>query len=155
MTEVRRLLPLILLAKIVAFSGIAEATEPEIAATGDYQKLCGVCHLPDGKGIPGVYPPLNERLGLWATEEEGRAYLVKVVTQGMGGTIIVDGQRFSGFMPGIGMRLDPASLAVLLNYVLLKFAPEVDVQPYTGREIERIRSIEVKNARDLRPQASS
>jgi hypothetical protein len=154
-TELRRLLPLILFTLIVVDSCIAGATEPEIAAKGEYQKLCSVCHLPDGRGIPGVYPPLNEQLGHWAKEEEGRTYLVKIVTQGMGGTIVVDGQRFSGYMPGIAMRLDPASLAVLLNDVLLKFAPEVDVQPYTGREIERIRSIEVKNTRDFRPQASS
>jgi mono/diheme cytochrome c family protein len=153
--ELRRLLPLILFAKIAAFSGIAGATESEVAATGEYQKLCGVCHLPDGRGIPGVYPPLNQRLGQWANEEGGRTYLVKIVTQGMGGTIIVDGQRYSGYMPGVGMRLDPESLAVLLNYVLLEFAPEVDVQPFTGREIERIRSIEVKNTRNLRPQAPS
>ena len=154
-TDLRRLSPLILFAAIVAASCIASATEPEIAATGDYQKLCGVCHLPDGKGIPGVFPPLNERLGHWANKEDGRTYLVKIVTQGMSGTIIVDGQKFSGYMPGVAMQLDPAPLAVLLNYVLLKFAPEIDVEPYTAREIERIRSIVVRNTKDLRPQASS
>lgn len=154
-TELRRLLPLILFTQIVVASCIAGATEPAIAAKGDYQKLCGVCHLPDGKGIPGVFPPLNERLGHWAKKEDGRTYLVKLVTQGMSGTIIVDGQQFSGFMPAVGMQLDPAPLAVLLNDVLLKFAPEIDVEPYTAREIQRIRRIVVRNAKDLRPQASS
>jgi len=58
-------------------------------------------------------------------------------------------------MPAVGMQLDPAPLAVLLNDVLLKFAPEIDVEPYTAREIQRIRRIVVRNAKDLRPQASS
>ena len=153
--ELQRLLPLILFTQIVGASCIAGATEPEITAKGDYQKLCGVCHLPDGKGIPGVFPPLNERLGHWANKEDGRTYLVKIVTQGMSGTIIVDGQQFSGFMPAVGMQLEPAPLAALLNDVLLKFAPAIDVELYTAREIERIRSIVVKNAKDLRPQGSS
>jgi len=134
---------------------MAGAAEPKIAARGEYQKLCGVCHLPDGKGIPGVFPPLNERLGHWANTEDGRTYLVKIVTQGMSGTIIVDDQNFFGVMPAVGMQLEPASLAVLLNYVLLKFAPEVDVEPYTGKEVEHIRSIVVKNVKDFRPQGSS
>lgn len=128
------------------------AAEVSVAGKDDYQKLCGVCHLPDGKGIPGAFPPLNERLGHWANTETGRTYLVKIVTQGMSGAIVVDGQQFFGVMPAIGMQMEPEPLAGLLNYVLRNFASTVEVKFYSAEEVEKRRNIEVSSVKDLRPQ---
>ena len=133
---------------------LAEADEPLVAEESEYQSNCGICHLPDGKGVPGAFPPLNERLGHWANTENGRTYLVKVVTQGLSGVILVDGQQYMGAMPAIGMQLQPEQLAALLNYTLDKFASTVDAAPYTAGEIEKQRVIKVGNAMDLRPRES-
>jgi mono/diheme cytochrome c family protein len=130
------------------------AAEIAVAGKNDYQKLCGVCHLPDGNGIPGAFPPLNDRLGRWANTESGRTYLVKILTKGMSGTIVVDGQKFFGVMPAAGMQMKPEPLAGLLNYVLQTFASAVDVQPYTAEEIQKRRNIEVSNVKDIRPEGS-
>jgi cytochrome c5 len=150
-----RTLPIFMVLLMLATSSLVGAAEPLIVGKSDYQKLCGVCHLPDGKGIPGAFPPLNERLGHWANTEDGRTYLVKTVTQGMSGSIVVDGQQFFGVMPAVGMQMEPATLAGLLNYVLDNFASSIEVEPYTAGEVGTLRKIEVNNVKDLRPNGSN
>jgi mono/diheme cytochrome c family protein len=133
---------------------LAEADETLVAEESEYQTNCGICHLQDGAGVPGAFPPLNERLGHWAKTENGRTYLVKVVTQGLSGVMVVEGQQYMGAMPAIGMQLEPEQLAGLLNYTLGKFASTVNSTPYTAQEIEKQRAIKVSNAMDLRPRES-
>lgn len=65
-----------------------------------YQRAgCAVCHQPDARGVPGVYPMLAGRVGRIAQRAAGRRYLIDVVAFGMVGAIKVDGQKIAGFMP--------------------------------------------------------
>ena len=40
---------------------------------------CAACHLQDGQGVPGAFPPLVARLGPLVGLTQGREYLVLVV----------------------------------------------------------------------------
>jgi mono/diheme cytochrome c family protein len=143
-----------LAALVLVAPPLVSAVEFSVAAESEYQTNCGICHLQNGAGVPGAFPPLNERLGHWAKTENGRTYLVKVLTQGLNGVIVVDGQQFMGAMPAIGMQLEPEKVAALLNYTLDKFASTVDAALFTAEEIERQRVIKVGSTMDLRPRES-
>src|ERR1700753_393101 len=60
---------------------------------------CAVCNQPDGNGAPGVYPPLAGSVGRYVTLKDGRAYLIDVLSFGMGGKIESGGDSFEGAMP--------------------------------------------------------
>lgn len=77
---------------------------------------CASCHLPDGRGVPGVFPPLGPGFVSLATSSPGRAYLVLLVTHGIHGPLEIDGVRYAGAM--YGQRLDEAETAAVLNHVI-------------------------------------
>jgi len=81
-------------------------------------RRCAACHLPDGAGVPGAYPPLAGRLGKLAGTPQGRRYLIAVVERGLMGSIKAAGQVYSNVMPAQGPALDSAQVAAVLNYVL-------------------------------------
>ena len=80
-----------------------------------YKAKCIVCHQPDGKGLPGAFPPLA-----------GSDYLLKdkirAVSQALNGSnmeITVNGQKYVAPMPPqVDTKED--ALAVI-NYVLNNF----------------------------------
>lgn len=79
---------------------------------------CSVCHQPDGKGIPGFFPPLADNVRA-NSEDTGaiQKYLRRVIF-GYHGGLIVDHQMYSGRMPPIGYvgRLNDSELLKLINY---------------------------------------
>ena len=132
MTSVTRLL---LLASVIACSSAqAEAGE------GLYQR-CLACHQPGGEGIPGVFPPLKDRLAKIVATTEGREYVTMVLTSGLVGTIEIDGQRYIGAMPAQG--LTDAEAAEVLNYIISGFsqAGKAEIpKPFGEGEIAAIRA---------------
>ena len=64
-----------------------------------YISNCAVCHQPDGKGAPSVYPPLAGTVGKYVALKDGRTYIIDVVSFGMGGKIDSSGDSFEGDMP--------------------------------------------------------
>ena len=111
------------------------------ALAGDGEELyvkCAVCHLPDGQGIPGAFPPLAERLGPFAVTPEGRAYLIMVVKAGMLGQINVAGGAIWGAMPA--QILDDNQIASVLNHVITVFNHDSipDQWPgFSGEEVSK------------------
>jgi len=57
-------------------------------------KRCVACHQPNGKGIPGSYPPLKGHLGRLASSAVGREYLIMVLSAGLVGEIKIDTQTY-------------------------------------------------------------
>lgn len=82
---------------VVLFGQHVVARSAELGAA--YQQHCAACHLPDGSGVPGAYPPLAGRMAPMAADAAGREYLVQVLTKGLMGPIVVDGARYQGVMP--------------------------------------------------------
>lgn len=127
-------------AAIVAFMIAlpAAAGDPGMAT----YKRCAACHLPTGKGVPGTFPPLVDRLEQAAMSEAGRAYLVLTVTAGIMGPIEVDGRTYRGIMPAQA-GLSDADIAAVLNYAKgLKSAgaEPPGTEPFTAGEVAAIRA---------------
>jgi nitrite reductase (NO-forming) len=74
---------------------------------------CSTCHQPDGKGLPGVFPPLaaSDYLG------KGHDELIKVVLNGLSGPVTVNGQDYNSVMPPMSQLTDD-EVANILTYVL-------------------------------------
>lgn len=85
-----------------------------------YEMACLPCHQPEGKGLPGVYPPLagSERV------RGDSAALIKIVLHGMTGPITVQGENFGGPnnvpMPSLGGLTDE-QIAEVLTFVREEF----------------------------------
>ena len=99
---------------------------------------CAACHLPDGRGVPGAYPPLAGQVTTFARTPAGRAYLVSVVDKGVTGPLSVGGTTYRGFMPAQPGLSDQA-LAETLNHLLTVVLKGSDSRPYTAAEVKELR----------------
>jgi len=103
---------------------------------------CAVCHQPDGKGAPSVYPPLAGSVGKYVALKEGRAYVIDVVSFGMGGKIDSAGDSFEGDMPP-WPQLNDQDVADVLNYVLTSLNAKLlptDFKPISPEEVKAERA---------------
>ena len=73
---------------------------------------CVACHQATGKGLPGVFPPLD---GSEWVNGDARV-LANIVLHGVTGEINVAGQIYKGAMPTFG-QLGDAELAAVLSHV--------------------------------------
>ena len=99
---------------------------------------CAACHLPDGVGVPGAFPPIRNRAAAIAALEGGRAYLIAVVSYGLMGTIVVDDVQYFGVMAGNAGLLDAEGIAAALNYLVFELNDDeaVGIEPFTTAEVE-------------------
>jgi len=93
----------------------ANENTPYIAGKTIYQKTCITCHQPDGKGLPGTYPPLAGSDYLLV--DKYRA--IRQVLKGSSQKITVNGSTFQGVMTPQG--LNDSDVAQVLNYVYHSF----------------------------------
>ncbi|HCM77123.1 MAG TPA: cytochrome c [Cytophagales bacterium] len=73
---------------------------------------CATCHMQNGEGIDGVYPPLAKSDYLMA--DKTRA--IKQVLEGAIGTMIVNDVKYNGFMTGF--NLNDQEVSDVLNYIM-------------------------------------
>lgn len=78
-----------------------------------YKENCADCHGIHGEGASDAYPPLD-RSSLAA---KNKVTLIKVVLQGLDGTVVVGGRRYDGAMPSFRASLSDPQIAALLRYV--------------------------------------
>ena len=98
-----------------------------------YMRLCFACHQADGKGIPGIFPPLAN--SDYLLEDVDRA--INVVLRGMEGEIVVNGVTYNQVMPP--QNLDNAETAHVLNYVLNSWG-NTTAEMITPEWVSRIRT---------------
>jgi len=77
-----------------------------------YNDFCVQCHLPDGKGTKGIFPPLDG--SDWLTEK--RTESIHAVKFGQSGEIVVNGVKYNNMMPPMGL-LD-SEVADVMNYIM-------------------------------------
>ena len=77
-----------------------------------YTANCVACHQASGKGLPGVFPPLDG--SEWVTGD-GRV-LANILLHGVTGEMTVAGASFKGAMPSF-RQLGDAELAAVASYV--------------------------------------
>lgn len=78
-----------------------------------YRTLCLACHLPDGRGMPAVIPPLAQSDFLL----DDRARAVRIVLKGLSGPITVNTIGYNGVMPPLEAVLSDRQIADVLSYV--------------------------------------
>lgn len=99
-----------------AASPVAEATGSATQATAvvgkeAYEANCATCHMANGEGVPGTFPPMagSERVNGPADEH------IKVVLNGLSGPITVKGVQYDGSMPPQG-HLSDQEIADIVTY---------------------------------------
>jgi len=104
-----------------------------------YLQHCAVCHQPDGKGVPGFFPPLAGNPRVTAEDpDQVQVYLGRVIFGHHGG-LIVDQRVYSGTMPPIGYvgRVNDSELLDLINYQRQAWGN--DARPVTAEELAKAR----------------
>jgi mono/diheme cytochrome c family protein len=96
-----------------------------------YDKYCLACHLADGTGITGMFPPLtpNEYVN-------NKEKMIDVVLNGMSGKIEIDGETYNNFMLPHS-HLTDEELANVISYVRANFGN--NLEPVTKDEINAAR----------------
>jgi len=88
--------------------------DAEVHARGSavYSRTCIACHGPDGKGVPGAFPPLD---GVdWVTGDP--SVPIRVILHGLQGPIEVAGAKYENIMPP-HVDLNDEEIADVLSYV--------------------------------------
>jgi mono/diheme cytochrome c family protein len=116
--------------------GTATTARAQMSLPVLYTLHCSGCHGAAGHGVPERGIPDLHNAGSYVALPQGRAYLVQV--------------------PGISQsRLDDATAARILNYVLARFSATelpADFKPYTAGEVTSLRADKASDAETRRAQ---
>ena len=129
---------------LVALFATLGATLPALAQSvpsepgAEVFKRCAACHLANGEGVPGAFPPLSREPAAFSKSDEGRRYLALAVIRGLSGPLTVEGKPYVGTMPAQA-NLDDASVAAVLNYVTGSLAGSTNDAQFTAQEVAAAR----------------
>jgi mono/diheme cytochrome c family protein len=96
-----------------------------------YNDFCITCHLADGKGITGTFPPLDG--SNWLTEKREKS--IRAVKYGLQGPIEVNGENYNMAMAPLG--LTDQEVADVMNYVMNSWSNS-SKKPVTLDEVKAI-----------------
>jgi len=86
--------------------------EESIKRGGDiYSEACITCHLPNGTGVSGIFPPLAKSDFLTNKREES----IKAIKYGLKGEITVNNEVYNNNMTPYG--LSDGEVADVMNYI--------------------------------------
>ena len=124
--------------RLVLAAALLAATASAANADGAavFDANCAFCHQGGGVGVPGQFPRLAGRAGAIAAKPQGKAFLPRVVLNGISGRIMVDGEQILGIMPALDTLSDDDIAAVLTYVTSLDHKPV----PYTAAEIKAARA---------------
>lgn len=123
------------------------AAMPAVASGGSgaaaYQN-CVACHMADGGGMPGVFPPLAGHVPALLAADGGQEYMVRVVLYGLQGQITAAGSSYAGAMPGWG-HLSDDDLAAALNHVSSTWGelPATASAPFSAADVQAARGTQL------------
>ena len=83
-----------------------------------YNDFCVQCHLDNGEGVSGVFPPLAKSDYLLNNIEMS----IRGLKYGMSGPIVVNGEEYDGVMQNQG--LDNLEIADVMNFILNNWGNE-------------------------------
>ena len=91
-----------------------QKSKAESIAAGQeiYHDFCVQCHLSNGEGVSGVFPPLKASDYLF--EDINRS--IKGIKYGLKGEITVNDENYDGVM--VSQGLDNEEIADVMNYIL-------------------------------------
>lgn len=92
---------------------VAQAGSPgPVDGAQVFAARCAACHQANGKGLPGVFPPLAG--SSWVTGDADTA--LQIVLHGMNGPIDVLGTTYNGAMPAFAGQLSDQEVGAVLSY---------------------------------------
>lgn len=97
-----------------------------------YDSVCLACHMADGSGVPGMFPPLIKTD--WVTGSKER--LIQITLQGLSGKIEVNGVTYNSIMPP-NSHLSDKQVADVLSYIRQSFGNNSD--EITVEEVQKVR----------------
>jgi len=124
-----------------AASAPKELSPEQIVAQGRvHYNTCASCHMPNGQGVAGAFPPLAG--SEWVTgSEEG---LIRILLHGLAGPIMVKGNPYNGnmpaFGPGGGYNWNDKKIAHVLTYIRQEWGNTG--APITVEKVTEIRKAE-------------
>lgn len=98
-----------------------------------YNNYCASCHKSDGKGIAGVFPPLEAAQQVLGDKNA----LIHILLKGLSGPIMVKGQRYDQEMPAFNF-LSNKEIALVSSYIRTQFGNNAGT--VTEQEVSRIRT---------------
>jgi mono/diheme cytochrome c family protein len=93
-------------------AGAPAEAEEHANGAAVFSARCAACHQANGKGVPGVFPPLA---GSEFVDGDA-ARVVRIVLHGITGPVTVAGATFNGAMPAWADQLSDAEIAAVLSY---------------------------------------
>ncbi len=109
-----------------------------------YQKYCSACHQMNGRGASGRFPPLTNTD--WVTGDKER--LIKVVLNGMEGSLPIDGEVYNGVMPQHSFLSDK-EIAEVLTYIRSSFGNEANEVKIN--EVQKVRTAQQESGAKIAP----
>lgn len=76
-----------------------------------YQDFCITCHMANGEGVSGSFPPLAKSDFLMKKREES----IRGIKYGMQGEIVVNGKKYNSIMANLGLL--ESEVADVMNYI--------------------------------------
>ncbi len=98
-----------------------------------YSRTCIACHGPEGKGVPGAFPPLDG--SSWATGDP--TLPARITLFGLQGPIEVSGQKYTNIMPPL-TDLKDAELSDVITYARQSWSN--DAPPVTEAMVKETRA---------------
>ena len=84
-----------------------------------YNDFCSQCHLEDGKGVRGIYPPLAKSDFLTDIDRT-----ISSIKYGLKGPITVNGEKYNSMM--VSQGLDDEEISDVVNYILNSWGNSTD-----------------------------
>lgn len=96
-----------------------------------YSDFCVTCHLPNGKGVAKVFPPLADSDYLM----NNRALSIKAIKLGQNGEITVNGTKYNSVMAPLALSNE--EVADVMNYITTSWGNKNDTM-ITPEEVSKI-----------------
>ncbi len=100
-----------------AATSAAMKSSGAMAAAGNgakvYNTNCSSCHQANGKGQPGVFPPLAGNPVVTGPADK----VIHIVKDGLSGKIVINGATYNGQMPAWKGTLSDADIAAAVTYI--------------------------------------
>jgi nitrite reductase (NO-forming) len=99
-----------------------------------YMQLCFACHMPDGKGMANVFPPLAGSDYMLADRDRA----IRTVLRGLTGPVTVNGVTYNSAMPPQSDALTEQQVADVLTYVFNSWGNKGDA--FTVDDVRRVKN---------------
>lgn len=97
-----------------------------------YMQFCLSCHMENGEGVPGLYPPLSQTKYVLGDKK----WLIANVLLGQQGEIVVKGETYNNIMTKLDF-LGDKEVSEVLTYVRSNFGNQAS--PVTIEEVKAVR----------------